>query len=388
MTDINTSQQDVIMNNMTLAELRHWREQQADALAAQTKLSSLHNQQQKQIQKELDAGRRLSDAALNKLIKEASSKAGISTSELLAFTLGDTVRNNEIRKSLDVSTLNAFMRNIKKAAGKFAGGITPQGVINNSRFEDIKRANTQIHLATVYKRQKNVLYIMTNAGVGSKDTHHNVTVELINYPALITGRSRVLPVTAIKELLKKGKVRFDCDCGRHRYWYRYIATIGKYNFGIDETRYPSTRNPHGTGVACKHVLRAMKHLNSPSMVASLQAYMRADIERANNQIKSHRKSRSAIAKDVKGQAQALNNWNGRLHWSRQIKKALDIAAKEVKAEQVRQRRVTPLGKPTQAERSSYQYAIKQLTKKGVPERFKQIYQGEVADYQNKWGKDS
>ena len=385
---VSTSQQDIIMNGMTLEEVRRWREQQADALSQQTKLASRHNQYQKQIQKELDAGRRLSDDALDKLIKEASSKAGISTSELLAFTLGDTVRNNEIKKALDASTLNAFMKNIKKASKKFAGGITPQGVINNSRFEDIKRANTQIHLATVFKRQKNVLYIMTNAGVGSKDTHHNVTVELIDYPALINGRSRVPPVTAIKALLKNGKIRFDCDCKRHRYWYRYIATIGKYNHGIDETRYPSTRNPNVTGVACKHVLRAMKHISSPSMVASLQAYMRADIARANNQIKSHRKSQSAIAKDVKGQAQALNNWNGRLHWSRKIKKELDNAAKEVKAEHSRQRRVTPAGLPTQAERSSYQYAIKQLAKKDVPERFKQIYKGEIADYQNKWGKDS
>lgn len=118
MPNSSTSQQDIIMNGMTLEELRRWREQQADALSQQTKLSSRHNQYQKQIQNELDAGRRLSDAALDKLIKAASSKAGISTSELLAFTLGDTVRNNEIKKALNASTLNAFMKNIKKADRK------------------------------------------------------------------------------------------------------------------------------------------------------------------------------------------------------------------------------------------------------------------------------
>ena len=119
---ISTSQQDIIMNGMTLEELRRWREQQANALAAQTKLASRHNQYQKDTQKDLNAGHRLSNAALDKLIKEASNKAGISTSELLAFTLGDTVRNNEIKKSLDASTLEAFMKNIKNASKKFAGG--------------------------------------------------------------------------------------------------------------------------------------------------------------------------------------------------------------------------------------------------------------------------
>ena len=86
---ISTSQQDIVMNGMTLEELRRWREQQANALAAQTKLASRHNQYQKDTQKDLNAGHRLSNAALDKLIKEASNKAIISTSELLAPTLGD-----------------------------------------------------------------------------------------------------------------------------------------------------------------------------------------------------------------------------------------------------------------------------------------------------------
>nr|WP_225312426.1 hypothetical protein [Salmonella sp.] len=30
----------------------------------------------------------------------------------------------------------------------------------------------------------------------------------------------------IAKSLCAGRVSFDCDCGRHQYWYRYIATAG------------------------------------------------------------------------------------------------------------------------------------------------------------------
>jgi hypothetical protein len=62
--------------------------------------------------------------------------------------------------------------------------------------------------------------------------------------------------------LRKGPLKFECDCGRHRYWFRYIATIGGYNAGRPETGYPKIRNPKLFGVACKHVLRVMSDIES------------------------------------------------------------------------------------------------------------------------------
>lgn len=378
------SAQDRHVENMTLEELRAWRAQTAKQLAGERRHASRQNQYIKDTVADIESGQRLSTKALERLLKSAKNKAGISAGELLEFTLGDTKRNRELKKTLNAAVLEAYAKNIKTASSKFLGGITPQEVINNSRLEDINRANRQIHLASVFKRKGNVISFMTNAGPKSKDRQHYVTIQLLDYPQLIFSRTRAPSVIDTKNTVINGKIRFDCDCGRHRFWYRYIASIGKYNFGVDENRYPSTRNPQLTGVACKHVLRVMKHLTSAHMVNVIQGYARDDIAKANNQIKPHRKTPKQLEREIMQQSEALNNWKGRLHWSKKIKQAVKTAEKEVKAEQKRQQARQP-NMPTQAEKASFEYAKKQIGKKGVPDNFKQLYQTEINNYQAKWG---
>ena len=383
-TEDGTSYQDRKVNNMTLDELREWRTQTGKTLGAQRKHASTQSRYLKDTFADIEAGERLTTQKLSRLIKSAKDKAGISAGELLEFTLGDTKRNRELKKTLNAAVLEAYAANVKAASNKFLGGITPQEVVNQSRFEDINRANRQIFLASVFKRKGNVISFLTNSGPDSKDSHHYVTVQLIDYPELLLARTKAPSVTAVKEAVNDGKVRFDCDCGRHRYWYRYVASIGKYNYGLDENRYPSTRNPQLTGVACKHVLRVMKYITSPHMISTIQGYARDDIAKANNQIRPHRRTSKQIEREAQKQTEAMNNWNGRLHWSKKIKQAVKTAEKEIKAEQKKQQSRQP-NTPTQAERASYQYAKNQLGKKGVPDTFKTIYQTEINNYQAKWG---
>ena len=380
----NTSWQDRQTNNLTLEELRQWRIESTKDVTDQRKHASTQNRYIKETIKDLESGERITTKKLEKLVAAAKNKAGISANELLEFTLGDTKRNRELKKTLDAATLNAYLANVKAASNKFLGGITPQEVINHSRIEDIKRANTQIFLASVFKRKGNVIHFVTNAGIGSKDTHHYVTVQLLDYPQLLLGRTKAPTVLDVRKAVTEGKIRFDCDCGRHRYWYRYIATIGKYNYGVDESRYPSTRNPNVSGVACKHALRVMKHVTSAHMLARIRTYATDDIAKASNQVRPQRKTSKQLEREAAAQTAALNNWNGRLHWSKRIKKAADDAQKQIKAEQKRQQAKQP-NQPTQAERSSYQYAKKQIKKNGVPDNFKKLYQDEINNYQDKWG---
>ena len=380
----NTSWQDRQTNNLTLEELRQWRIESTKDVTRQRKHASTHNRYLKDTIEDIESGERITTKKLEKLVASAKSKAGIDAAELLEFTLGDTKRNRELKKTLDAATLKAYLENVRAASNKFLGGITPKDVINHSRLEDVKRANTQIFLASVFKRKGNVIHFVTNAGIGSKDTHHYVAVQLLEYPQLLLGRTRAPAMTEVKKAVVDGKIRFDCDCGRHRYWYRYIASIGKYNYGIDETRYPSTRNPQFTGVACKHTLRVMKHLTSPHMIAMIGKYARDDIARASNQVRPQRKTAKQLEREAMKQTEALNNWNSRLHWSKKIKQAAIDAQKQVKAEQKRQQAKQP-NEPTQAERSSYQYAKKQIKKNGVPDTFKKLYQDEINNYQEKWG---
>lgn len=378
------SWQDRKTNNMTLDELREWRLRTGKSVGDQRKHASTHNKYLKETLQDIEAGERLNNRQLASLIKSAKSRAGISASELLEFTLGDTKRNNELKKTMNAAVLDAYLANVKAASSKFLGGITPTDVINQSRREDINRANTQIFLASVFKRQGNIIKFVTNAGIGSPDTHHYVSVQLLDYPELLLGRTRAPSVVDVKKAVIDGKINFDCDCGRHRYWYRYLATVGKYNFGIDENRYPSTRNPKLTGVACKHALRVMKHLMSPHMIAKVKGYATDDIAKASNKVKPHRQTSKQLEREAARQTEALNNWNGRLHWSKKIKQAAIKAEKQIKAEQKRAQAKQP-DQPTQAERASYQYAKAQVGKKGVPDNFKQIYQTEINTYQGKWG---
>lgn len=379
-----TSWQDRETDNLDLNELRQWRNKVAKDIAAQRKHASTHKRYLKETLADIESGERLTSKKLESLIAGARTKAGIDAAELLEFTLGNTKRNNALKKTLNSAVLEAYAKNIKAASKRFLGGITPIDVINHSRVEDINRANKQIHLASVFKRKGNVIYFLTNAGIGSKDTHHYVTVQLLDYPSLLVGRTKAPSIVDVKKAVTDGKIRFDCDCGRHQYWYRYIATIGKYNFGIDENRYPSTRNPQTSGVGCKHVLRTMKHLTSPSMLARIKTYATNDIAKANNQIKPHRQTSKQLEREAMKQTEALNNWNGRLHWSKKIQQAVKTAEKEVKAEQKRAADKSP-HMPTQAETSSYQYAKDNLGKPGVPDKFNAMYQAEISNYQKKWG---
>lgn len=72
----------------------------------------------------------------------------------------------------------------------------------------------------------------------------------------------------------QGAVRFDCDCGRHRFWYRYIASVGSFAYGKAETGFPKIRNPNLKGLACKHVIFVMRMLTqSQSMTGFMKNYL-------------------------------------------------------------------------------------------------------------------
>lgn len=60
--------------------------------------------------------------------------------------------------------------------------------------------------------------------------------------------------------LVSGRLSFECPCGRHQYWYRYLATLGGYAIEPLERDFPKIRNPRLTGCCCKHVLRVLQEL--------------------------------------------------------------------------------------------------------------------------------
>ena len=188
---------------------------------------------------------------------------------LLSTTLGGQIR------PITLDDLRAFSASANKLGKRFKGGITAKGVVEASLQIDRDRSNREIRTAVVVKAQAGGLHFVTNAGPDSDSLRHHVHVE---FPAFKAYAASPQNPDRLARAMLDGPLRFDCDCGRHRYWFRFIATKGGFAAGRPETGYPKIRNPKLAGVACKHALRAVQavmkdaavRVQASKMIASAQ----------------------------------------------------------------------------------------------------------------------
>lgn len=214
----------------------------------------------KQLAKE-DLFRRKKDKA--KILKPSEVRGEYDAHRMLMTTLGGE------KREITSEDLATFRQNTQIAGRKFVGGITTRKVIDLSLPIDRERARKEISWANPTYAQKNIkgnLFVrfLTDASQKYDASRHHVTVEFLGYQtAIVSGAHE--PIRATRTMMKE-QIKFDCDCGRHTFWYRYISTIGNFNSGRDETGFPKIRNPHLNGVACKHVLRVMAEIEGNSYV--------------------------------------------------------------------------------------------------------------------------
>lgn len=168
---------------------------------------------------------------------------------------------------LTEADLHAFAENVKQMQQAYKGGITVDQVISLSRQEDIDRANQQIHIAIPARRVGNLVHFTTNASREGLEKnpkgprYHHVQVEFLAFNELVFHPDRV-KATTVQNRLSKGRVKFECDCGRFNFWFRYLNTVAGTVLGRKEGGFPKIRNPNMTGVACKHILRTMHWIKS------------------------------------------------------------------------------------------------------------------------------
>ena len=242
-------------------------------------------------------------------------------SETLMTTLGGKLR------TITTDDIKAFAHNVEVAKAKYKSGITPKQVVDWSLQADRDLANKQIPLCAPFSRKAGVQRFITNASAGSPDKRHYVTVEFNNFSALVTAPRKV-GAAITRDQLANGTIKFDCDCGRHTYWFRYLATIGKYALGRLESGFPKIRNPNLQGVACKHVLRVMQFIISPSGVQYMRSQVDKDrrtqlgqtLKETEAQIKqrlagqvevSHHKKQQVITQDEREQTPAYQRQKAR-----------------------------------------------------------------------------
>ncbi len=170
------------------------------------------------------------------------------------------------------------IRSVFKATQK---GVRADQMIGASRAIDIERSRQQIKSATLYRifnsKEGVLLHFKTPASDHSKYQSHQVKVRLDEWNDWLTTS---LPFTKAAKNLLAGRVSFDCDCGRHQYWYRYVATIGGFAVSPLENAYPKIRNPKLTGACCKHVLRVLAALKGPV----IERMVAAELEKASAKV--------------------------------------------------------------------------------------------------------
>ncbi|MDF2417304.1 hypothetical protein GWP85_07215 [Acinetobacter beijerinckii] len=191
----------------------------------------------------------------------------------LYTTLG--LRKGEPVRKITRDDILAFQDNILLLKDQYKKGITVQNIINLSMQDDIDRANQQIHMAVPLSRKSGLVHFLTNAGPDSKVQNHHVEVEFSNFNSVVFDVQKEA-ISTVKNRLANGKIKFECDCERHTFWYRYMATIGGYGLGRQEGGFPKVRNPHLSGVACKHVLRVAQWIISPAGIQYLKKQVEAD----------------------------------------------------------------------------------------------------------------
>lgn len=215
---------------------------------------------------------------------------------VLYTTLGGAPR--EITRD-DLAT---FRHNMQEVQNRLSSrGITARQVLelaagnplkNVDNRDDLELAKRQIRMAVPASATNSDVRFVTNAGPASKDVRHHVLVRFLGFadvalemmatPTSGEKKKAITPKQAANKL-RKGSLAFDCDCGRHRYFLRYISTIGGFNAGRAEHGYPKIRNPGLKGVACKHVLRVMAEVESSNLVWNfLTRHMEKVLQSADN----------------------------------------------------------------------------------------------------------
>ncbi|EGQ7810298.1 phage tail protein [Vibrio parahaemolyticus] len=213
------------------------------------------------------------------LIKKAQNKARRSAKRILTPDILRNKKAEQLKKlgakakagGYTVADLVKFEKNRKNRREKYdpsTAGITYAQIIAGSRKIDVDRANNKVDdgsgitRATLAGFKKNIAIIRVKASSISKHQEHRVELRFEEWDDLVIDPPSGDYIKAAKSAAR-GRISISCSCGRHHYWYRYLATMGGYAITPPaEHAYPKEKNPDLTGVACKHVLKSVEMCQS------------------------------------------------------------------------------------------------------------------------------
>lgn len=251
----------------------------------------------------------------------------------LMTTLGGVLRE------ITQEDLKAFKENIKTVKDNFTGGMTAQQIINHSQQIDRERASKQITMATPVSASKGTVRFITNAGGETKGVHrHHVTVEFLRYESEASSADTNKKQAANR--LRNSPLKIDCDCGRFRFWYSYIASIGGFKLGTQESGFPKIRNAKLKGVGCKHILRVMQEVRTGGAITMFLAKQMEKGKAHDENKAASFTSQKEAEKITKSQAKRTSDKH-----AVKIKAAIEKARKENPKETKKKAPATKAAKP-------------------------------------------
>ncbi|MCG3884122.1 phage tail protein [Photobacterium leiognathi] len=271
-----------------------------------------------------------------------NAKRTLTSSALTKKTAADLAKlgskeNGEPFTKDDLKRFEQERNSHKKRFNAKTTGITYHQLVSGSREIDIKRANNQsddgrgITKANLSGIRANTVLIRVKASSKSVHENHLVKIRLDEWDDLLNDPPAGNYKQAVKEACR-GRISIDCDCGRHQYWYRYLATMGNYCVAPPkEFSYPKIRNPELKGVACKHVLKAAVMLQSVAWHGVLARQMEVQASKigyADDRKSKHVLTASELKEASKNRSTKINSAKVQAEY-RKYKKAQAGLAKKL-----------------------------------------------------------
>jgi hypothetical protein len=142
------------------------------------------------------------------------------------FTLADLQKFNDTR----IKTQATFNPSVS--------GSPVAQLLGASWTKDLERARKGIKTATLYRVSGDLLHFRTSSET-KPGTYHQVRGRLEEWKENLTGGKDC--ISSVRRAAT-GRISLDCDCKRHQFWFRYMATIGGYALEPFEYAFPKIRN--------------------------------------------------------------------------------------------------------------------------------------------------
>lgn len=232
--------------------------------------------------------------------------------------------------TLTLPDLKALADAQNRAQGAFQQPVKGVPLLLLEKMSDPgdRARSKEVRNATLYRFDKNVLFFRVS---GNSKPSYQVKIRLEEWNSAVTSSTANYLMAA--RAVATGKISIECPCGRHQYWYRYLATIGGFAIAPEERDFPKIRNPGLKGCCCKHVLKVLRVLRS----STIHALLAKEMERQSSRVtgfasgaRGKELSREDLAKAsrVRGVSRSPQEaWDSMRQFTKQAAQALRDAAR-------------------------------------------------------------